>query len=169
MTPDDLVEIEAIKRLKYTYLRCLDQKLWDELGECFMPEATAAYSGGKYSYDGRDAIVGFLSGRWARGLPLEPPLPPPRDRPHRPGTATGVWALEDTVIMGVGPHVHGAAFYTDTYRTPDEVGASRTPATSAPTRRSSPGQRRRPRPHRRVVGHRRPEQAPRRLAPPAQH
>jgi len=31
MTPQDLVEIEAIKRLKYRYLRCLDLKLWDEL------------------------------------------------------------------------------------------------------------------------------------------
>ena len=26
-----LVETEAIKRLKYKYMRCIDQKLWDEL------------------------------------------------------------------------------------------------------------------------------------------
>ena len=39
MTPEDLVEIELIKRLKYKYARCLDQKLWDEIGECFtIPE-----------------------------------------------------------------------------------------------------------------------------------
>ena len=56
----DLVEIEAIKRLKYKYMRCLDQKRWDEIAECFTADATAAYSGGKYSYDGRDAIVEFL-------------------------------------------------------------------------------------------------------------
>ncbi len=31
MTPDELVEIEAIKRLKYAYSRCLDTKAWDEL------------------------------------------------------------------------------------------------------------------------------------------
>ena len=31
MTPEDLVEIEQIKRLKYRYLRCLDQKLWDQV------------------------------------------------------------------------------------------------------------------------------------------
>jgi len=29
MTPADLVEIELIKRLKYKYMRCLDQKRWD--------------------------------------------------------------------------------------------------------------------------------------------
>ena len=33
MTPADLVEIELIKRLKYRYMRCLDQKLWDEMAE----------------------------------------------------------------------------------------------------------------------------------------
>ena len=31
MTPEDLVEIELIKRLKYRYLRSIDQKLWDWL------------------------------------------------------------------------------------------------------------------------------------------
>ena len=28
---DELAEIEAIKRLKYKYLRCVDTKNWDEL------------------------------------------------------------------------------------------------------------------------------------------
>jgi hypothetical protein len=56
----DLVEIEQIKRLKYKYLRCLDQKLWDEIAECFTPDATAAYSGGKYAFDDAQAIIAFL-------------------------------------------------------------------------------------------------------------
>ena len=56
-----LQEIEAIKRLKYKYMRCIDRKEWDELEECFTDDATAAYSGGKYSYTGRDAILKFLS------------------------------------------------------------------------------------------------------------
>ena len=60
MTPDDLVEIELIKRLKYKYLRCLDQKLWDEIETCFTPEATARYGGGLYEFEGRDAIMAFL-------------------------------------------------------------------------------------------------------------
>ena len=73
----ELIEIEAIKRLKYKYLRCLDQKLWDELAECFVENATSSYSGGKYSYEGRDAIlVGYglcsngLEGIVARHTPL---------------------------------------------------------------------------------------------------
>jgi hypothetical protein len=33
MTPEDLVEIELIKQVKYKYMRCVDQKLWDEIAE----------------------------------------------------------------------------------------------------------------------------------------
>ena len=35
MTPEDLVEIELIKQLKYRYMRCVDRKLWSELPDCF--------------------------------------------------------------------------------------------------------------------------------------
>jgi hypothetical protein len=122
LTPDDLVEIELIKRLKYTYLRRLDQKRWEELGQCFLPEATAAYSGGKYSFDGREAIVGFVERSMGREDFLS------AHRCHHPeidlggdGTATGAWALDDFVI--IGEHdliVHGAAFYEDRYRRVDD-------------------------------------------------
>ena len=61
MTPEDLVEIEAIKRLKYAYARCIDQKLWDEIATLFTADAVAAYSGGGYTFEGRDAIVEWTS------------------------------------------------------------------------------------------------------------
>ena len=56
----DLQEIEAIKRLKYKYMRCIDEKRWDELAECFAEDATVSYSGDKYAFAGRDAIMKFL-------------------------------------------------------------------------------------------------------------
>ena len=38
-----------------------------------------------------------------------------------PGTATGVWALEDVVVLtDVGVNVQGAAFYTDQYVKEDD-------------------------------------------------
>src|SRR4051794_39386730 len=43
VTPQDLVEFEQIKRLKYRYVRCLDLKLFDEIRECFVDTATASY------------------------------------------------------------------------------------------------------------------------------
>ena len=93
----DWRDLEAIKRLKYKYMRCLDQKLWDEVGSCFTEDATAAYSGGKYSAQGRDAIVDFLR----RSMSSEKFLS--SHRVHHPeidfqgpDQATGIWALEDT-------------------------------------------------------------------------
>lgn len=117
MEPADLVEIEAIKRLKYKYARCLDQKRFDEIGECFTDDATAAYSGGKYEYRGRDEIVGFLR----RTMSAETFLS--SHRMHHPeidltgpDTATGTWALEDTVVETQWQiTIRGAAFYSDEY------------------------------------------------------
>jgi len=39
----DLQELEAIKRLKYKYFRCIDEKLWDEMRSCFIEDATCSY------------------------------------------------------------------------------------------------------------------------------
>jgi hypothetical protein len=123
MTPENLVDIEEIKRLKYKYLRCLDQKLWDEMGECFVADATAAYSGGKYSYDGRDAILEFLVKSMGEDTFLS------SHRVHHPEIdlvgptrARGVWALEDVVIDTKWQiTIRGAAFYTDDYVKEDGV------------------------------------------------
>jgi hypothetical protein len=117
MTPDDLVEIEAIKRLKYRYARCLDQKLWDDVGDCFTEDGVAEYSAGAYSFEGRDAIVDFLR----RSMGAETFLS--SHRMHHPEidltgptTATGTWALEDTVIETEWQiTIRGASFYTDDY------------------------------------------------------
>lgn len=117
MTPEDLVEIEQIKRLKYKYLRCLDQKLWDEMAECFTPDATAAYSGGKYSYDGRDAILEFLvKSMGDESFLSSHRVHHPEIERTSPTTARGVWALEDVVIDTKWQiTIRGAAFYTDDY------------------------------------------------------
>ncbi len=119
----DLVEIEAIKRLKYKYLRCLDQKLWDELETCFVEDATAAYSGGKYAFDGRAAIMHFLRKSMGADTFLS------SHRVHHPEidfssetSATGIWALEDVVIdMKWEITIRGAAFYEDEYVKKDGV------------------------------------------------
>ncbi len=113
----DLNELEAIKRLKYKYMRCLDQKLWREMAECFTEDATSSYSGGKYSYQGRDAILEFLEGAMGHDGFLS------SHRVHHPEidlssatTATGIWALEDVVVeTRFEITIRGAAFYNDSY------------------------------------------------------
>lgn len=113
----DLQEIEAIKRLKYKYLRCLDSKQWAEMAECFTEDATAAYGDGKYSFAGRDQIMQFLRDALGSGSIIS------SHRVQQPEidlvsatVATGVWALDDTVIETQSNNViRGAAFYHDEY------------------------------------------------------
>jgi hypothetical protein len=110
-------DLEAIKRLKYKYMRCIDTKQWDELAECFTPDATAAYSGGKYAYDGRDAIIGFLSGAMGRDeFHSSHQVSQPEIDLTSATTAKGIWSLQDIVVdTQFGITIQGAAFYEDEY------------------------------------------------------
>ena len=117
MQPSDLVEIHAIERLKYRYLRCLDQKLWDELEGCFTPEATASYGGGAYVFESRDEIMAFLRSAMGSTTMLSShKCHHPEIDLVSPTEATGTWALEDVVIeTSMQFTVRGAAWYVDRY------------------------------------------------------
>jgi ketosteroid isomerase-like protein len=117
VTPEDLVEIEAIKRLKYRYARLLDTKNFDALIDLFVEDATASYSGGQLSYDGRDAIVGFLRTALGSTTMLTSHLVgQPEIELTGPDTAEGTWALQDMVIVAdQGVEIRGTAFYEDRY------------------------------------------------------
>lgn len=119
-----LEQIEAIKQLKYRYMRCLDSKLWDEMREVFSDDAVSHYDQGRYAFEGPDAIIGFLRDT------LDRPGVVSLHQVHHPEieilgskTARGRWYLEDFVINpGTGHPVmrdrvelRGAAFYEDEY------------------------------------------------------
>jgi hypothetical protein len=120
VTPEDLVEIEEIKRLKYRYARLLDTKDWEGLAECFTEDATSSYSGGQLSFDGRDGIIGFLKDALASHSVLTTHLmAQPEIELTGPSTAKGTWALRDIVILidpAPGLTIRGASFYEDEYR-----------------------------------------------------
>ena len=115
----DLATLEEIRQLKYHYLRCVDQKLWDEMAEVFTPDATVDYGtrvyGKPLKITGRDEIVAFFRAK----------LGPCIITVHAAGqpeisvdgaTATGSWRFEDTVIATEHRTVIiGAAFYQDRY------------------------------------------------------
>jgi hypothetical protein len=117
MTPDDLVEIELIRQLKYRYVRFIDTKRWDDLAELFLPDATASYGGGATVCDGRDAIMSFLVDAMADVRMLTShKVHQPEITLTGPDTAEGVWALDDVVVLGgLGMTVRGASFYDDRY------------------------------------------------------
>lgn len=113
----DWRDLEAIKRLKYKYMRCIDRKLWDELADVFVPDATASYSSGKYAFTGREAILEFL--QKSMGSPRflsSHTVHHPEIELTSPTRAKACWALEDTVLMlDHGMTLHGAALYEDEY------------------------------------------------------
>ena len=117
MTPDDLVEIALIQQLKYRYVRCIDTKAWDELASLFADDATASYGGGATTLDGRPAIMEFLTTSMAsESMLTSHKVHQPEISLTGPGEATGVWALDDVVIMeDLGLVVRGASFYDDRY------------------------------------------------------
>jgi hypothetical protein len=113
----EFLEIEEIKRLKYRYMRCVDLKLWDEMAEVFIPEASAAYSGGHYSYQGREAIIEWLEKGMGRDtLMTTHSVHQPEIELDGADRATGVWKLEDIVVdVQFDVTISGAAFYHDRY------------------------------------------------------
>ncbi len=113
----DLDAIEAIKQLKYRYFRLLDSKKWEELAGCFSVDARTWYDGGKYSFDGIEAIMKFL-----RDSLSDPTIISLHHGHHPeisitgPDTATGIWYLEDRLYFTAqNMMLWGAAFYEDEY------------------------------------------------------
>jgi SnoaL-like domain len=116
---EELRAIEEIRQVKYCYLRCVDLKLWDEIGDTFTPDATVDYGtmvyGKPLKISGRDQIVEFFRTK----------LGPDIITVHSAGqpeitvdgqTARGTWSFEDTVIATEHRVViKGAAFYRDRY------------------------------------------------------
>ncbi|MBN2623707.1 MAG: nuclear transport factor 2 family protein [Acidimicrobiales bacterium] len=117
MTPDDLVEIEQIHQLKYRYVRFIDTKRWDDLAGLFTADATAAYGGGATTLAGRDAIMDFLTTSMAdESMLTSHKVHQPEIALTGPDSATGVWALDDVVVLGgLGMTVRGASYYDDRY------------------------------------------------------
>jgi len=116
---EELRAIEEIRQVKYCYLRCLDLKLWDEIGDTFTTDATVDYGtmvyGKPLKISGRDHIVEFF----------RTTLGPDVITVHSAGqpeitvdgrTARGTWSFQDTVIAAEHRVViKGAAFYRDRY------------------------------------------------------
>ena len=120
----DLAALEEIRRLKYHYLRCVDRKLWDEIGDVFTADATVDYGtkalGEPIRLRGREEIVAFLRKSLGPGIitvhfASQPEIDVDGD------AATGTWSFEDTVIATeYRVVIKGAAFYEDRYARGDD-------------------------------------------------
>ena len=111
-------DMEAIKRVKYRYWRCLDKKTLDEIADCFTEDAVADY-GPKIKLQGRKAIVDFLKDSMPRFVGVH--------HGHNPEievtsgmTAKGIWALYYNIIdVQANTVLRGWGFYEDEYAKED--------------------------------------------------
>lgn len=113
---DYLMNLEKIKQLKYRYFRAVDLNKWDLLKECMTKDCVARYDGGKYSCDGIDELVKFLSGMDGPKLLSTHQGHHPEIEFENDSAAKGVWYLQDMVInVHDNTTLRGAGFYEDHY------------------------------------------------------
>jgi hypothetical protein len=96
-----LCEIEEIRQVKHCYLRCVDLKLWDEIGDTLTEDAmldtgTSAF-GRLAAITGRPGIVAFFRARLGPAVltghtATQPEITVDGD------IATGIWSHRETVL-----------------------------------------------------------------------
>jgi hypothetical protein len=115
----DLQTLEEIRQLKYRYLRCVDEKLWEELADVLTPDATIDYGtrvyGKPLSFTGRDELIAFFRASLGPGIVTVHAAGQPEITVDG-ATAAGTWRFSDTVIAAEHRVVIvGSAFYKDRY------------------------------------------------------
>lgn len=112
--------VEAIKQVKYRYLRALDTKHWDDFTETLTEDIAADYGasiGAAHKFSDRATLVDFMRSSLPGNVLSEHRVTHPEITVTGPDTATGIWYLQDRVIMAdYDLMLVGAAFYHDEYR-----------------------------------------------------
>ena len=124
MTPHDVAaDIEAIKQVKYRYLRALDTKHWDDFADTLAEDITADYGpsiGEELHFANRTDLVDYMRSALGPNVITEHRVTHP-EITVTGDTATGSWYLQDRVIVAeFNFMLIGAAFYHDQYRRTDD-------------------------------------------------
>ncbi len=116
----DLAEIEAIKRVKYRYLRALDTKHWDDFADTLTEDIVGDYGtsmGKEHRFTNRTDLVEFMRTAMPAGVITEHRVSHPEITVDDHDAAEGIWYLQDRVIVAdLNFMLFGAAFYCDRYR-----------------------------------------------------
>jgi hypothetical protein len=118
-THDSAADLEAIKRVKYRYLRAMDTKHWDDFAATLTEDVKGDYGssvGKELHFTNRSDLVEYLSSAMGPGVVTEHRVTHP-EIDVAGDTATGTWYLQDRVIVDeFNFMLIGAAFYRDQYR-----------------------------------------------------
>ena len=107
-----LEDIEAVKNAMARYWRCLDDKLWDELPDCFTEDVIADYGQPGWRQEGRDALVGFLhENEGAPEIRISHGGMNPEVDVESASEAGAIFKLHDWVVIGSHTRMRGFGQY----------------------------------------------------------
>ena len=108
-------DLEAIRQLKARYFRTMDTKDWAAMRQVFTDDVvvdTTASGGGVVT--GADQFIAFLEETLGDAVTVHHGHMP-EIALTSPTTATGIWALEDTILWPTGLRLHGHGHYHEAY------------------------------------------------------
>ncbi len=116
LTMDDL---EAIKQVKYRYLRALDTKHWADFADTLTDDVVGDYGsslGQEHHFTNRNTLVEYMRNAMPENVITEHRVTHPEITVDG-DEASGIWYLQDRVIVAEFDFMLiGAAFYHDEYR-----------------------------------------------------
>lgn len=112
-------DIEAIKQVKYQYLRGLDTKHWDDFADALTEDVRGDYGssvGEEHHFTNRKDLVDYMRSALGPNVITEHRVTHPEITLDG-DEASAIWYLQDRVIVAeFNFMLIGAAFYRDRYR-----------------------------------------------------
>ncbi|MDX3235139.1 nuclear transport factor 2 family protein [Streptomyces sp. ME03-5709C] len=119
-THQTLSDVEEIKKLKARYCRYVDTRNWDGLRDLFTHDGRSTIGGQDQSAD--EFVV--IARKWLGESTSVHSVSMPEIEITGPGTASGIWGMEDIVTFPSDPGeapkgIHGWGHYEEEYRQVD--------------------------------------------------
>lgn len=113
-----LMDMEAIRQLKYAYFRCVDTANLEELATLFHEDVTVHFVGGSYEWNvqGKEDYVNNIGAAFTSAAVGQHNAHHPEIQMISPTEATAIWYLEDNMwILNHKARTRGTALYWDRY------------------------------------------------------
>jgi hypothetical protein len=113
-----LMDLEAIRQLKYAYFRCVDTCNLEELPGLLHEDVAVHFTGGNYEwkFQGRDEYVKNIGMAFSREAVGQHNAHHPEIQLLSDTEATAIWYLADNMwILNHNAMTHGTALYWDRY------------------------------------------------------
>lgn len=117
-----LLDMEAIRQLKYAYFRCIDTANLDELATLFHDDVRVHFKGGGYEWDlrGKDQYIASVGAAFSKHAVGHHNGHHPEIQMLSDTEATGIWYLADNMwILNHNFFTTGSALYWDRYEKVD--------------------------------------------------